>query len=1321
MKNAKLWLMVAIAAAASVVAAMLIVGRKEGSRDATPVTSTVGDIRAVHADVTVSEREVRGERRLRDGDQVKTGESGRARVRLDDGTLVAVAGSTQFSVRGNQLTLTSGRIFVQGGAAARTEVTLAAAKTTVSSSAAAFERRSEGDAKIYCANGELILSLGARQTRVTSGETASLAGGEAKVLPETAFDDWTGGLAVPWAGEVGERSAIAELRGGSGAADPGTPLVVRSHVVDTRIDGELALTRTRTTYFNGSSGRAGASVRLALPAGALVTRVARRTANLKEDDVGDLRISTLLDPAASLSGDLPARIEWAGAGWLRGEIGEVGAGETVELVLEYTEWLPTRKGEASYRFPMAAGSELIGELRADVDLTRTGTTFVSVNAGASVEERVVKIRRADLRPSADLVVELAPKVVQPGSVRAYVAPGKTGEDPYVMLRTEVPEKTEAGVTLAVVLDASMSIGAATLETERAVLDAILEGLGPRDSLVVLAMDQAVRPVGKDTPAPVTPELRAEIKKLAGGLRPGGASNLGLALQRAADVLDAPSRGESAGTGMVVYIGDGRPTVGETAADAIRRSIRRRAGGLPRLSAVAVGPGADRWMLAELTAGAGTVYEVFDPPEAARAGAAMLADALEPTLRDVELALGPDIDRIYPREARAALAGSTVTVLGRLRGKLPAKVGLRFRDGGKLVDESRAVRQVPLPAAADLPRRWAMARIEEMAARDDGIESAIALADSAELLTPWTSFFFGPTTRTPAFAVRVLELSPEFDTALAARVEEVLEPGSTLLEPAVRNAGSDSLAQAAEAAVRRQLEQAAAAVRACRDARAAVRPEIPRSFVIDVAVDGGGRATRVQVAVGERRESDRVLERCIRSVVESLPYAGAGTAVKVNHTLTVPEGRSSRRTQCSEVSKLAVPLRKGIWRARQVRDANAYVAAARACELGSWTDRRAFLLLLLERVTSGEERLSIAAELDAAGETDAAAFVRRETLRRVSSFSKLEELSRALVRGEPAIDGELDKAYRKAKTDTERLDVVRRFLLLAPHNVLAKSRLLSLLEALGQRDALVREISLLRAEPFADAGLLAEAASALRRIGLEAEGRRALSELIERAPRDPWTIAYVGDRLRAEGLFDEATAAYASLSRMLPNEAAVLLRMALAHAGAGRLDVATRLLDKVTQTGGRADEGRLGELASITSAVLLAGARGKADPKVEAELERRLMRTALPDVAGVVLIQSPPSDRPVEVRIARDDREQEAADFNAAALGVSALRIERGAGPARILISRPADPGPSRPARVRVAALVLAGDRSPPRLVTREVNVLPDGEAVELRFDGASLL
>jgi len=1285
-----------------------------------PLVFTVGDIRAVHADVTASKRPVQGEQRLSDGDSVATGPDGRARLRLDDGTIVAVDGATRFTLHGSKLELETGRVFVQGGVAARTEVTLRGASTTVAASAAAFDSKDQ-KATVYCAQGELMLNVAGRQVRVSSGETASLDGKNSSVAPEKAFEDWTGGLAVPWVSSLGERSAIPNARAMKDRSDPGTDLVIRSQKVVVDIDGELAVTKTRTTYFNGGSAAQHAKLQLSLPTSAIVRGVTRSIG-------GNTSAANL--QAAHENGGLGAGLEFASGGWLSGDLGSVPAGQTLDFELEYAEWLPTRGDRATYRFPMAEGSKTstIGELSVEVDTTRSKTPFLTASADSVVKDGTIRYRQADVRPTGDLVVELSPNVVRPKAARAYVvnAP-RAAEDPFVMIRTEVPDLREAGVTLAVVLDSSMSVGSAALETERAVVDAILEGLGPHDSLVVLAADQTMRPMGPAVPTAVSPAVREQVRAALGSLRAGGASNLGSALQQAADVLDSPSRGQLAGSGMVVYIGDGRPSVGEPDAEHIRRLVGRRVGGLPRLGAVAVGANADRWLLAKLVAGVGAVYEVGDRADAARAGAKLLADALQPTLRDVDLDLGSTVDRIYPREGRAVLAGSTVTVLGRLRGKLPTHVGFRFRDGNQLVEESRPIYRTAAPPKQDIIKRWVTARIEDIAQRGEGVEPAIVLATENQLLTPWTSWFFPNETGSESLAHRLLDLSPLYDTPFATQADDTIASGSTLLEPPHTFGGGVSLREAVQVAVRRVLTGAAGAVRACRDARAATRPEVGREFSLDLSIDGDGHATRVRVEILGDRASDRVLQRCIEGVVKSLPFFASGAVVNVTHQLTVPESRASRRTQCSAASKISLALRKIIWRARRPgngeRFSDTYLAAARACELPTWTDRRALLLMYLEGNTDFETWLQMAGALDASGESDAAAFLRRETLRRVTTFQQLRRVSDLLTADEPKIDDELDKAYKQAENDVERLAVVRRFLRLAPHNGLARRRLLSLLEALGQKEALVTEIANLRAESFADAGLLAQGASALRRVGLDAEGRRAFGELIERAPQDPWTLAYVGDRLRAEGMFDEAGAAYDSLARVLPNDAGVALRLALAHAGAGRLDVATRLLDRVAQTGGRGDDGRLGELASITQAVLLAGARGGADAEVEAELERRLLRTALPDVQSVVMIQSPPSDDPIAVSVVRKNGEKAAqsADLDARELGIAALRIERGDGTARISLKRALELGPSRPAKAKVAALILDRESNKPRLVTKEVDVSADGKSVELAFDGEAFL
>ena len=1277
------------------------------------VSTTVGDLRSLHAEVVVRGQEVRGNARLRDGDDVKTGPGGRARIRLDDGTIVIVDGDATLTLRGERLSLTRGRIFVQAGAASRTEVAVRDAVTTVVSSAAAFDadEGARGAPKVYCARGELVLTTGGKSVHVPSGETATLAQGGAKVAPEAAFDDWTGGLAVPWSGERAPASAIAELWGNGGAADPGAPLVVRSEKVDVAIEGELSLTRTRTSYFNGSDRDVVADVRLSLPEGAVVSRVARLDEGTTTEQ--DASLGT-----GNRNGASGSRLEWAGGGWLRGQLMNIKAGASVDLLVDYVEWLPQRDGRATYRFPMASEVEapMVGGLEVRVG-SQAQAQWLSASTGATVTGGAIELRRADVRPTGDLVVELVPSVVRAGVARAYVEKSEPNEDPYVLVRTEVPALVEAGVTLALVVDVSSSMGPALLETERAAVDAILESLGPKDSVVVIAADQGTAIVGPDKPSAVTPELRARVRKELTAVHAGGATNLGGALERAADLLDL--QGDRAGSGMVVYLGDGRPTVGETDARELRKRLERRAGGVPRIGALAIGQGADRWMLAELASGGGPVLDVLDRPDAARASSALVADALTPTLRDVSVSLGATVDRIYPRDARAAAAGTTFTVAGRLRGALPKQIALRYRRGTELVEEIRPLELVPSPAFADVARRWAAQRIEESVTHADGIEPAIALATKAKLLTPWTSWFFDGSNSAP-WESRLLGLAPGLDTAFAAKVEPAPPPPSLLLEPPSVFDGEASIEEAAEIAARHSIQESMAAMVACRDARASIKPGISGDLRVDVSVSADGKATKVSVAARQTGDDDPFLDRCIRVVVNAVPFFGAGVNISFSHFVSLPAGQSSRRTECSVASTLPLAVRRGIWRARKAKGALDHAAAAHACELPTWGDRRALLGILVAGMNA-QSGTALVTRLSAEGDTDAAAFVRQELLRQVSLSSLgYQELRRLLIDDEPKIDRALDKAFRAAKTDDARLAVLRRFLRLAPHSPLGRRLLLSQLEATKNRGALLETIEQIRNDVFADAGLLAECASTLRRLGMDQEGRRAFGELVERAPRDPWTLGYVGDRLRAEGLYEDALAAYLRLDAAMPEDPAVSLRLALAHAGAGRLDVATRLLDRVAQTGGRGDDGRLGELASVVSASLIAKAR-QASPTAETDalLARRLAQTPLPDVASVILVRTPLTDDKVEVSVARQlkDKDELPADLDASAMGLSAVRIERGGGVARIRLRRAAGLAGSRPTRGLVTALVLGSDRSKPRLVSQEVDVPSGDKGTELRWNG----
>ncbi len=291
----------------------------------------------------------------------------------------------------------------------------------------------------------------------------------------------------------------------------------------------------------------------------------------------------------------------------------------------------------------------------------------------------------------------------------------------------------------------------------------------------------------------------------------------------------------------------------------------------------------------------------------------------------------------------------------------------------------------------------------------------------------------------------------------------------------------------------------------------------------------------------------------------------------------------------------MPLRRGVWNERLERTApvTVYLDAKQACELPTWTDQRALLELILLREPNGVARVRVARELERSGEVDAAGMLRREAVRRARSPEELRAIAHALLGDEHYPVGTFRKRYEAAPEPAAKLAVVRRFLALAPHDARLRRRLLALLEALKMNQELADEVRRLRCDPFADAGLLADAASALRRLGDVDEARRAFGELAERAPSDPWARAFLGDRLRNEGWFDDAAQAYTVLADLAPDEPAAVLRLALAHAGAGRLDIAVRLLARVAQTGGRAGGLKLGDLAARLSLARLAEALAQA--------------------------------------------------------------------------------------------------------------------------------
>lgn len=1289
------------------------------SVESSRVTSSVGELQVVHAELRIGKRELRGTLRFAVGDVIESGPDGRARIRLDDGTRVIMDRATRMKVGASGLSLEAGRIFVQAGDAARSQVALGDVSTVVAASTLAFERR-PAESHVYCANGEVVLRAGGQQQRLRSGESAHIRGANIEVVPEKAWNDWTGGMAG-----VRPRAAIGELwsRSSERQDDVGSPLTIRSHEVTAKLEGEQAHTRLESTYFNAGGAAADGDFRLSVPRSAVISRFAlRRGTEVAESDL----FTGIVAGSSSV-----ARLEWAGEGWVRGYVPAIAPGSAVTVIVEYVEWLSANDGHVTYRYPMQSegNAPLIGELRVRLDARALKPRAISAAAGASVREQMVELRKADVRPESDFVVELELPDAAAKDARVYVAEAEDDEadpDRYVLVRAPLPAANaeSSALALALVLDSSWSAAPGALDAGRAFVEALLEGLGPRDCAAVLAADQTARAIGPAGCQPVDEARRSAVRAALADLRPAGATDLGVAFEQAADALPA-----DADQALVVYIGDGWPTVGDMTAPGVRARLSRRKSGAPRLSAIALGTRANREGLRALVRNSGPVLEVVDRADAAEAAVDLLASALQPVVDGVEFDLGPDIDRVYPRGPQTVAAGMPASVVGRLRGKLPGSVVLRYRRKGRVVEETRALQNPEVARPGDVRARWASARVDDLVQRGEAIEIAADLAQRSRLLTPWTGWYVS--TSAGAFSTpigdRMLELSA-VPAALRGDGFALANRTGTLLEAPPAAASSDSepdfrnlIAQSA----RRTLDAALPGVQRCRNARAVLRPELSGVLQVQLTVDGAGRATHVNVRAQNALDDDRALDHCVASLIEALEFFDSGTpgAVQVEHLLTLPAPRDIRARQCSASSSLPLPLRRGVWRERlRTLDPLAvFQRARRSCELRSWADQRVLLDVAIAdlRVASA---LALASALAQQGETDAAAYLRRSLIERCRTPHELLEVRAAVIGGEPRAGREFERQYRAATGAEGRLAVVRRFLRLSPHDPTLRRALLALLEGLGRKELLEHEIRELRSDPFADAGVLADAAVALLRLGRKDDARRTFGELIERAPADAYARAYAGDRLRDEQLFDDAAAAYSALDELVPSDPSTALRLALAHAGAQRLDVATRLLARVAQGDGRVADTGLSELASMVSAVQLRAAREQAAGAEAQRLDRRALELPLPDVSAFVLIQAPLLEGALAPRLRRGASGVESnPDLAAPSLGLYALRLERGDGDVRVLLRRPSSLPPTRDASISVDVVSIDEDRHIGSWTRKRLTLAADGKDQELRWSDGALM
>ena len=490
----------------------------------------------------------------------------------------------------------------------------------------------------------------------------------------------------------------------------------------------------------------------------------------------------------------PALIELAGHGLLRARVFPINPGETRKITLRYTQILD-RAGDA-WRFRYVggpSGSAASRSFRLEVDsAARFGEPYSPTHRVAVTRSGgglAVTLADSSWSGDLDLLLPLARGLVG----MSLLTQQPVGEDGSFMLLL-APGQAAQAVTLrrdlVAVLDVSGSMSGEKLDQAKAALVQLLGTLRPSDRFRVITFSSDVRryaPAWTDAAGEHVRDAQQWVRALSAE----GGTNMAGALGEA--FAAAPAEGA---LGVVVFLTDGMPTVGETDPERIANAAEQNRGAF-RVFSFGIGYDVNTYVLDRLTERARGTTEYIQPGgDIERAVGSLAAKVSSPVLTDLALrADGADLYDVQPGSLPDLFAGDELVVFGRFRGVGRGEWGVAVtgRRNGHEERFATSAAATPQSGADYIPQLWAARKVGALTReiRLHGQNPEIMnelerLALRYGILTEYTSYLV----QEPNQVV----VRPPFD-----RIAPAAQVGALSVDRARREAKSAAVANAAEAA------------------------------------------------------------------------------------------------------------------------------------------------------------------------------------------------------------------------------------------------------------------------------------------------------------------------------------------------------------------------------------------------------------------------------------------------------------------------------------------------------------------------------------------
>ncbi len=539
------------------------------------------------------------------------------------------------------------------------------------------------------------------------------------------------------------------------------PWAVKDHRVTIDVSGQRATTEVRQTFVNLTRTPLEVKYLFPVPEGAMIqsfTLIVDGT-EFKGKILSATDAIRIYESIVRQKKD-PGLLTYAGRGLVETRVFPIPAGGSREVVVRYDELLHRDGDLIRVHYPLdterfsAKPIELV-DIKVNIQSPQPIKAVYSPSHAVKVERPSETRARASyteerVLPDRDLLLYYSVGKGDIGaSLFSYLPPGEDAG--YFLLlvnpRSNLSAADVVGKNLVVVLDHSGSMQGEKIQQAREALRYVVNSLGPKDHLDVIAFSSVAQSLFSGT-RPVTRETRNQALSFVGGLNAGGGTDIHSALSKALSSMP-PASSERQNT--ILFLTDGLPTVGVQDTGKIVKAVKANNDGA-RLFVFGVGYDVNAPFLDRLVEENGGVSENVRPKESVEIAVTSLYGKIKHTvLANVMVRMsGVETFDVYPRRLPDLFAGSQLILAGRYqRGERAAVVVAGETPQGKMAY------RFPLrfESASDpdekpfVARVWATAKIgfllDQMRVMDrrekELVDEVVRLSVKFGIITEYTAF------------------------------------------------------------------------------------------------------------------------------------------------------------------------------------------------------------------------------------------------------------------------------------------------------------------------------------------------------------------------------------------------------------------------------------------------------------------------------------------------------------------------------------------------------------------------------------------------------